>query len=183
MAKLKRRVTRANTEQTKAEVAQAVGAVVQDTIVARLAAAGLKASAGNADIAAASAPVLAIGGTIRTVDQGNRTRRNLIGFGAGRSEVSADIQLTEVTAGGRRPLLSFVAQAQSGRRPGAAVTGPVGAARAGVAITAATGVAGSVLSQKLSANVEALARNLGDAVADRVIALATEHGWLSRPGT
>jgi hypothetical protein len=179
MARLRRRVTREATEQTKREVAQAVGAVVQQTILRRLNGAGLKASAGPADITLAQAPTLAIGGTVRTVDEGNRTRRNVIGFGAGRSQVSADIQVTEVAAGGRRPLLSFVADTRSGRRPGAVVTGPLGAAGAGVAVAAGTAVGSSVVSQRLSANVEALARKLGDAAADRILAFAAEQGWIA----
>ena len=58
----------------------------------------------------------------------NSIQRRLIGFGAGRSGVVADMALTHLANGAKKELLTFTAEADSRRHPGALVAAPIGAA-------------------------------------------------------
>ena len=49
------------------------------------------------------------------------------------------------------------------------------------AAVAAGSAAGGAISEKLRGDVEALARNLGDAIADKVIEYAITQGWVQKP--
>jgi hypothetical protein len=117
---------------------------------------------------------------VTEINEGNRMRRNVIGFGAGKSQVSADVTVSMADTSGRKQLMMFRAEADSGRRPGAVATAPVSAARGAAAVGAAAGAASSVVSEKLRADVEALAKNLGDAIADKVIDYAVSQGWIAK---
>ncbi|HSP49882.1 MAG TPA: hypothetical protein VLN61_06820 [Pseudolabrys sp.] len=117
---------------------------------------------------------LVITGQLHAVDQANRAQRNSVGFGIGGSVV-ADMTVSQVSEGTKKQLVTFTAQAQSGRQSGAAITGPAATAR-NMQITA-------VLTRKsapdvnLSPNVEAQARGLGRAIADKIVAYAVQQGW------
>lgn len=180
-AQLKRKLGKVPPDQQREQLALRVSHEIAGTMVATLNGAGFSAREGGEETIAAEQPTLLITGKVRTIDQGNQTRRKVIGFGAGKSEVAADVVVTHLSSGGKKELLAFTAQAESGRKPGAVATAPAGIA-GGLAVSAAT-TAGGVLSEKLSADVEAEARRLGQAAAQRVITYATEQGWVSKPGT
>ena len=89
-----------------------------------------------------------IQGQIVRVDAGNATRRAIIGFGAGKSEVFADVQVLRAEPGGYlRPLQTYNADANSGRTPGLAL-GAAGAAAGHVAMAVAGATAGTVARQR-----------------------------------
>lgn len=179
-AKLKRSMKGANDQAMRAEVARRVSATIAETVVAKLRESGLEALPGNRSLAIEDQATLVVGGNVRRIDEGNRTRRNVIGFGAGQSSVAVDVQVAHLSGGDSKNVLTFTAEAESSRRPGAIATAPVGAA-VGVAASAASTGAG-LASEKLSADVEAQARRLGSTIADRVIAFAAERGWVRKPG-
>jgi len=81
-------------------------------------------------------------GYFQDIDAGNRLRRLVIGFGAGQSQIDAQVQLL---AQGSRTLLAFETHADSGEMPGAAVTMGAGAAAQG-GVTAGMAVANAGLS-------------------------------------
>jgi hypothetical protein len=120
---------------------------------------------------------LVITGQLHAVDQVNRPQRNAVAFGTGGVAV-ADITVSQVSEGTKKQLLTFTAQTQSGRQSGAAITGPAAAARK-AEITA-------VLTSKnspdvdLSPNLEAQARGLSRAVADKIVAYAVQQGWVNK---
>jgi hypothetical protein len=95
----------------------------------------------------------------------------------GQSKVVADVVATHNFRGTMKDALVFVAETGSAPRPGAAL----GAAR-GAAIAAAGAVGGAAMD-KLSADVQAGARRLGQTAGRRIIAFANEQGWLPKPGT
>ena len=84
-----------------------------------------------------------VSGNILSIDQGNRTRRNVVGFGVGESKVTAKVNVY-IQAPGEAPRLlqSFNADSESGKKPGLAVAG-VGAAAGSAATAAADGVGGA----------------------------------------
>lgn len=179
-AKIKRSMKGANEQTVRAEVARRVSGTISETVVGRLRDVGLDALPGNSSLAIEDQPTLVVGGKIRRIDEGNRTRRNVVGFGVGKSSVAIDVEVAHLAGGESKTVLTFTAEGESAHRPGAVATAPVGAA-VGVAASAASTGAG-LASEKLSADVQAQARQLGNTIADRVIAFAAERGWVRKPG-
>lgn len=158
--------------------ATATQAALTETLVQRLASYGLPATHLPTGVVPPGG-VLLVQGQILSIDQGNRTRRTLIGLGAGKSQVSANVQIYYITTPAQpRFLISFAAQADSGRAPGAAETMGAGAAAgriaASTALTAGTHTVGEMRHTSDEANAdklaEALARQIGD--------YAVNQGWL-----
>jgi hypothetical protein len=147
------------------------------TIVTTLREAGLEAQAGSEEGLSLADDAVIVTGRLRAVDEGNSTQRRLIGFGAGRSGVVADMTVSHVSGGAKKQLLTFTTEAESRRRPGAIIAAPIGAATS-VAVSAAAAV-GGVAAEKLSADVQAQARSLGHAAGERIVAYAKERGWLT----
>jgi hypothetical protein len=166
---------------------RSVANAVSDTMVAELRAAGLPAVRANDPTGTTGTNRLIVGGELLSVDQGNRTRRNLIGLGAGQSRVASDTTVTySITSGGERNLLAFRADAESSRRPGAAETMGVGAATGRLATagaaTAGTSIAGGAISDDLNPAVEADARRMARGVAEKIEDFARREGWIpTRP--
>ena len=153
----------------QARIAQATQAAMAETLAARLASYGLPVER-MPDGAVPPPDSVLVQGQIISVDQGNRTRRNVVGFGAGKSSVRATAQLYYVAEPARpRFLRSFKGSADSGRMPGAAGTMGAGAVANHLATSAAmTG----------AAHAGAEARQTGDTVnADKLArALARQIG-------
>jgi hypothetical protein len=179
-AKLRRRVNSEDAAMARQRLTSEVSSVLTQRVVERLTRAGLPATSGLSTMERADNRVLLIDGSVTEINEGNRMRRNVIGFGAGKSQVSADVTVSMADGSGRKQLMTFRAEADSGRRPGAVATAPVSAARGAAAVGAAAGAASSVVSEKLRADVEALAKNLGDAIADKVIDYAVSQGWIAK---
>lgn len=175
-ARLTRKLGEIPPHERKQKTAERVNDEIVATIVATVREAGLDARIGSEESLSLSDDAVVVTGRLRAIDEGNRTERNVIGFGAGRSGVVADMALTHISSAGKKPLMNFTAEAQSRRRPGAVATAPVAAA-SGAAIAAIT-AAGGVASEKLSADVEAQARSLGRAAGEKIVAYAREQGWL-----
>jgi hypothetical protein len=176
-ARLSRKLGELPPDQRKQRTAERVNDEIVATIVSTLREAGLEAQAGSEEGLSLSDDAVIVSGRLRAIDEGNSTQRHLIGFGAGRSGVVADMALTHVGNGAKKELLSFTAEAESRRRPGAIVTAPISAATS-VAVSAASAV-GGVAAEKLSADVQAQARSLGHAAGERIVAYAKEREWLA----
>jgi hypothetical protein len=179
-ARVKRSMKGANDQAVRAEIARRVTAAINETVVARLREAGIEALPGTRQLAIEGQTTLVVGGSLRRIDEGNKARRSVVGFGAGKSSVVADVQVTHLGSGGPKDVLAFTAEAASAPRPGAVATAPVGAA-VGMAASAAS-AAGGLASERLSADVEGQARRIGTVVAERVIGFAAEQGWIRKPG-
>lgn len=178
-ARLTRKIGNIAPHERKQRTAERVNDEIVATIVATLREAGLDAQPGSEEGLSLNDDALVVTGRLRAVDEGNRTQRSVIGFGAGRSGAVADMAVARFSGAGRKQVLSFTAEAQSRRRPGAVVTAPVGMAT-GAAISAITSVGGAAV-EKLSADVEAQARSLGRAAGEKIVAYAREQGWLAKP--
>lgn len=152
---------------------------VADEIVSQLKARGLNAVRSDAPVPA-GANALIVAGDFRKIDEGSGRRRLLIGLGAGKSEVGADVRISYKQANGVAvPLQSFVADADSGRIPGVAETAGIGAAAGHLAIAAAGGAGVHGVSEVKHDSVHADATRLGDTIASQVAAASTEEGWLT----
>lgn len=146
-------------------------------LVERLQAYGLPAEIG--DGAAAPDKILLVQGQIGAINEGNRTRRLLIGLGAGKSSVTADAQLYYATSAAEpRFLTAFQGQADSGRMPGAAETMGAGAAAQSVGTSAVMTVGTHAAGESRRDTANAEASQLADALAVRIGTFAASQGWI-----
>jgi hypothetical protein len=130
----------------------------------------------STDLGPASPPFVELRGTITSIDEGNQTRRNVIGLGAGKSSVEATAQLYYVAPNAPPVLLqSYQADANSGRMPGL-VVGGAGAAAGHVAMAAANG--GMKIASTGHADADADADRLTRDLADKVGAIFVQQGWI-----
>jgi len=74
---------------------------------------------------------IAVAGLFLNVNEGNRLSRTVIGFGAGQSQVDTKVEVYAPSRSGPTSLLEFTTHADSGKSPGALVTGGAGAAASG----------------------------------------------------
>ncbi len=161
----------------KAITARRVNDEIVAGIIVMVGAAGLNTRPGSGgEPTPKNTEAVVITGRLHGVDESDRHQRNLVGFGGG-GEVAADITLTGVSAGAKKQLLTFTAQAQSGRQSGAAMT-ELGGPALNAAIATMLG-AKSAPDVKLSPGVEAQARGLARAIADKIIAYARQQGWVT----
>ncbi len=174
-ARLESKLGNMTPDVVKAITAKRVNDEMVATIVVIMGAAGLNARPGSQEELTPKNGALVVSGQLRAVDQGNRRQRNPVGFAAG-SGVVADMTVAEVSAGTEQPLLTFTAQAQSGRQSGAATTEPAAFSAAVSSLLARK----SAPDVNLSPDVEALARGLGRAVADKIVAYAAQQGWVAQ---
>lgn len=132
----------------------------------------LKVKAGNDEDIPTKGSTLVITGRLRAAEQGAHSEKNPVRFGAG---TAADVALLQVMSGAKKQLLNFTAQAQSGNGPG----GGVNKRTLDAEIAAALGSM-SAPDVKLSPDVEAQARGIGRAIADRIVAFTMQQGWAHR---
>jgi hypothetical protein len=117
---------------------------------------------------------LAVDGQFVSIDEGNRARRMVIGFGVGATVVTAHVQVYMGRPAGQILLEEFETRAESSKKPGAAMTMGAGAAiGAGVAVGAAA--SGALETQ---AGVEADARRTAKALAKQLAELFARRGWI-----
>jgi hypothetical protein len=176
-ARLARKLGDLSPDERKQRTAERVNDEIVATIVATLREAGLEVRPGSEETLTLNDDVLVVSGRLRAVDEGNVTKRRLIGFGAGHSGVVAEMTVAQFSSAGKKQLLAFTAESESGKKPGAIIAAPISAAT-GAAIAAAT-AAGGVVAEKLSADVQAQARSLGRVAAGKIVAYARAQGWLA----
>lgn len=162
------------------ELGRQLGRQVAQHLVARLRAAGIDAY----PVGVGPVPKLGdviIRGEFISIDPGSRTTRVLVGFGAGRGEMSTLVEAFQITATGPRVLAGTQAQTQGGRLPGVLL--PLGAASAAGSVAASAAVSGgsNLLQERGPESVRAAAQRTANGIADSIIAIYRERGWLE-PG-
>ena len=161
-------------EQLK--IGQEVAKVVTENLVKEISKLGIPAVEA-AKATPVAGPSLSIEGQFVTVDQGNRLRRAVVGFGAGASEVRTMVQVFETMNDGRRLVEDFYTTVKSSRKPG---FGPM--AGAGAAVGGATSVAVSAgvgLATAHSQTVEGDAKNTADEIVKVLKKFFAEQGWIA----
>lgn len=133
--------------------------------------AGLNARPGIENDPPPKDTALEVTGQLQAGDRGPRTQRTPVNFAGG---VVAAITVSRVAAGTKTQVLAFTTQAQKG----AAFTGATAAAQSAAIKAVLAGE--SVPSESLSPDVEAQARGLGRAVADKIAAYAMQQGWVTK---
>jgi hypothetical protein len=168
VSKLKGALSDDSAAQQKAQEAQQSREAVANEIVAKLQSMGLPAV--RADVPPpADQNVLAVEGSIDSIDAGNRRRRTVIGLGAGKSQVGATVQLVFKPAHGAPQLLEqFDADADSGHAPGVAEMAGIGAAAGHVATSLAVSGGVHAVSETKRAGVSSDEKKLADSIAKQI---------------
>jgi Domain of unknown function (DUF4410) len=151
----------------------AVAAKVQSTFTQNLVKALQKttipAMAATASTSDAGAQTLVVRGEFTAVDEGNKTKRIMIGFGRGASDVKAHTTVTLITPTGPVVLGEFTLNSASGKKPGAAAT--MGASSAGEATAASD-------ATDRKSTVEGDAARMAKAVAKEIQNLMAGQQWI-----
>jgi hypothetical protein len=180
-ARLMRAVSSKDTATREREAGRKVVTAISTTLVEELNATGIPAVlAQAAPMLPPAANALVVSGEITDIDEGNRTRRNLVGFGVGASKVTAEVAVNFVPRGGAPVLVrSMNAEAESGRSPGLVTTGGVGAVAGRAATAAAAGVGKSVASEQLGAGVDDNGRRMAKEIAAQLRQYFVDAGWVA----
>ena len=171
-----RRAT-SRTEQ-ELQAGHQVADAIADKLVVEIQDMGLRAERGSA-VPAGTQNALLIKGRLVSIDEGNRTERVVIGLGAGRSDVRAEVQVYEVTPAGSRLVDQIEVDAKSGLAPGMAES--MGAGGLAGHLVVATAVSGGlhVADEAIGANVVADADRAAKGIAKQLSALFAQEGWTS----
>ena len=177
-ARLRNAVSGASASGRESDDDRQVTAAISKTLVEEIQKLGLPAMHSYQPAPPSRGNALIVGGQIASIDEGNRTKRNLIGLGAGHSEVKARSEVYYSTAAAGAQLIeSFDVDAQSSRKPGAAETMGVGAA-SGRAAESALMTAGTGAAPSLSGDVTADGERLAKELAKRLGELFASQGWI-----
>ncbi len=170
----------AGTDQAAA--AQVTRRALTTTLVQRLRGYGLPAEAAAASATGGSGSTVIVQGRIVSVDEGNRTRRTLVGLGAGASSAKVEAQVFYVANGEQPRLLeSFTADGDSGHAPGAAETMGVGAAAGSVAASAGASAGLNAVSSRRAAGDDDNARRVANVLAPEIGQYFARLGWIAPP--
>lgn len=161
----------------------ALGAQARDAfsteLVARINAMGLRAERAAAGTPAAPGDVKIVGAFL-DIDQGNQLRRLVIGLGTGASEIDAEVEVLQATAGKPVRVAQFSTHADSGEMPGAAITMGAGAAATG-GVSAGLAAANVAVSgaKAFRSQIEQMAGRSADRAADYLARVFAQQGWIA----
>jgi hypothetical protein len=122
---------------------------------------------------------LVIKGQFLSINEGNRAERVLIGFSAGRTDVQADVQVYELTAGGEQQQVeNLTASGESASKPGMAEMMGVGLLTHH--LLTSTVVSGTVagVSEAKFDTVEDDGRRMADKIAANLGQYFVSQGWI-----
>jgi Domain of unknown function (DUF4410) len=171
----RRKLGKATPDQLKAELTTAVNEAVAESMVATLTDGGLPATAGSGEAVDGDCCSVVVSGRIRKVDNKDQMKRRLSGLAPIKSNVTAEVKLSQEASGARKELLAFVGD-DGVKPPAAANVASSATANAAPATTASTGS-----EPKLTSSVAAEARRIGKVSANRILAFAVEQGWITKP--
>lgn len=176
-AKMARNINGQDPTAEEMQLGREVADALAEELTRKIAALGLNPRRARNGTPLPAGSILITGRFVK-IDEGNRLRRNVIGFGVGQSSIDSDVQVLAPSSSGVRELLSFYAHADSGKMPGAAVMGPAGAAAgAGTAAVVATNAAVGGLKSYRSSSAQQ-AKQMADKVTERLSEYFSRQGWL-----
>ena len=166
----------ASGQADRTEIGNAAAAAFADEMVEELGKHGVRAArATRATPVPANA--LTVVGQFVDVDEGNRVKRLVVGFGDGASRIDTRLKVYE--AG--RQLIEFETHSDSGKMPGGAVTMGAGAVVTG-GVSAASAVGGAVVGgvKAHRSAIEKLAAKSGAEAAEFLESYFGRQGWSAK---
>jgi hypothetical protein len=120
-----------------------------------------------------------IAGQFLSIDEGNRMRRMVVGFGAGGTSIRTQVQVSLGTGSGLLLLEEFETIAESSKKPGMGPMVGVGAAATSAASAAAmSGALGA--ASELNQTVEGDAGRTAKEIAKALSRFFFSQGWISK---
>jgi hypothetical protein len=126
----------------------------------------------------AKGKVLMVKGQLLSIDEGNRTERVVIGLGAGRTDVQANVQVYEMTPEGMKKVDSLRGTAKSGRKPGMGEMMGLGAIAGHLLVSTVVSGALSAGTEMTSATVEADGKRLAEDIAKDLGKFFVDQDWI-----
>jgi hypothetical protein len=153
-----------------------VADAIADKLVVEINDMGLSAQRGSA-VPAGTQNALLIKGQLVAIDEGNRTERVIIGLGAGRSDVRAQVQVYEATPAGSRLIDQIEVDGKSGLTPGMAESMGAGGLAGHLLVATVVGAGVHVASESLGADVVADADRAAKGIAKQLATVFAQQGW------
>ncbi|MGR9086992.1 MAG: DUF4410 domain-containing protein [Gammaproteobacteria bacterium] len=177
-ARIGRNIEHSDQTAEQIQLGREVADALSTELTQKIAAMGLNPVRAIENMPVSPGSILITGHFVR-IDEGNRLRRNIIGFGLGQSSLDTEVRLLAPGPSGYRELITFQAHADSGNMPGAGVMGPAGAAAgAGTAAVIATNAAvGGVKSYKSSSAEQA--KKIADKISEQLASYFAQQGWIN----
>jgi hypothetical protein len=165
-------------EQERLHVGHSVASALTTNLVEELRKLGMRAEAASM-APAIPGPTLSVEGQILSIDEGNKTRRMMVGLGAGASELRTLTQLYQVKDGAHDLVEDFYTTAKSSRKPGLGPMAGAGAAagRAAESAAIATGVG---LATERQQTPEADAKHAAREIARTMAKFFVEQRWITQ---
>ncbi|HVJ44095.1 MAG TPA: DUF4410 domain-containing protein [Dongiaceae bacterium] len=183
IARLRRAIGGESDSQQQQAAAQSVVDALGNTLVDAIARMGLTARRISADtVVPAGDNAVLVDGNIVAINEGNRAKRVVIGFGAGASTVDVRVALTYLAAArAEQRLAGFQASGSSGAAPGMLATGGAGAAvgAASTATTVAVSGGTQAIRETQGTTVSHDADNIGDKIAAALKPIFIKQGWIA----
>lgn len=158
------------------ELGRQLGALAADKLVGKILDTGMPAQRAGDGPAPVVGDVL-ITGQFISIDEGDRKKRIIIGFGKGSAELITHVEGYLVTQTGHRQLGTLQVQTGGGKAPGLAVSGILTVATAspvGLIVNSALTLKGETGSETL----EAAAERTADQIAEELRVIFVEKGWI-----
>jgi hypothetical protein len=165
--------------QQELQVGHEVADAIANNLVAEIRDMGVPAERGRGLPAGTQNAVL-VSGQLVSIDEGNEAERVVIGFGAGRSDVRAQVQVLELTPDSTRLIDTIQVDAKSGLTPGMAETMGAGALTHHLLVSALVSGGVQVASETMSDTVVADADRAAKGIAKQLSSLFTQEGWITR---
>ena len=163
----------------QAKIADDTAQQICDEVSAGLTQKGYQAACQARGVRLDGANLLVVDGEFTDISEGNRLRRLVIGFGAGASVLDTNVNVFQTTDEGTRPIIEFTTHADSGKMPGAAVTGGAGAAAGGAAVVVAGTSAAIGGAKTYVSSTGYLAQKTADQIVQTIAQYYAQRGWSS----
>ena len=165
--------------QTPQEMAlgRKLGALVSAQLVREIL--GMRMPAERAGGPAPNIGDIVIAGEFVVIDEGDRSKRMLIGFGSGAGTLQTFVEGFQVTPTGLRPLGSAMIEAGGGKTPGMAAPLVIMGGIAGRPVTAAAVAGGINIAKELGPEkIESAAKRTAEEIAKVLRDAFRRRGWI-----
>ena len=160
------------------EVGHSVANVVSEELVRKIRSYGLLAERAST-MTPMDGDIVLIKGQFLSIDEGNRTERVAIGFGAGRTEVQANVQVYELTPSGDQQIDALDASGGSNDKPGMLEMMGIGALTHHLLASTAVSGAISAAGEMTFETVQSDGKRLADKIAVSLGEYFASQGWIS----
>lgn len=159
-------------DSTPEVLTQRVQASFSTTLIKELAKVNIQSERAFDGRSAPTAPVLVVEGEFIAINEGNKSKRVMMGFGRGASDIKTHVTVSSVIKGQKTVVLEFDVNSASGKKPGAV------AAMGGASLAVGAAV-GDIGDKK--GTVQADASRMAEAVAKQIEQFMITQKWISPP--